>query len=193
MESDFRRPDLLVVDGIFDKRAQATISERVALAEFGVQELGPRRMGRARERAVIEDPVLAQTLWEALGPLVAPIRRWFPNPPTYLRPPVTAWEASGCNPRSRLYRYSLGGDFSMHRDEPWRPDERTRSMLTVLVYLPTGGEPCVGGETVVDGEAVHVRDWRVAVFDHRIPHEGRPVESGRKLVLRNDIVATAVT
>jgi hypothetical protein len=55
------------------------------------------------------------------------------------------------------------------------------------VYLPAGG--CLGSESVVDGEVVHVRDWRVAIFDHRLPHEGKPVESGHKLVLRNDIIA----
>jgi hypothetical protein len=86
-----------------------------------------------------------------------------------------------------LYRYSIGGDFAPHQDEPWRPDPSTRSMLTILVYLPAGG--CLGGETVVDSEVVHVRDWRVAIFDHRLLHEGKPVESGHKLVLRNDVIA----
>ncbi len=60
-------------------------------------------------------------------------------------------------------------------------------MLTVLVYLPAGG--CLGGATAIDGEVVPVKDWRTVVFDHRLLHEGTAVESGRKLVLRNDIVA----
>ena len=60
-------------------------------------------------------------------------------------------------------------------------------MLTVLVYLPAGG--CDGGETVIDGETVPVADGRVVVFDHGLLHEGKPVERGEKLVLRNDIVA----
>ncbi|MGH1489853.1 MAG: 2OG-Fe(II) oxygenase [Acidimicrobiales bacterium] len=96
-----------------------------------------------------------------------------------------------CNPRSRFYRYGLGGDFAPHQDEPWRPNESIISLLTVLVYLPAGG--CQGGETVIDGEVVQVRDWRVAMFDHRLRHEGKPVEVGEKLVLRNDIVAHVVT
>ena len=31
----------------------------------------------------------------------------------------------------------------------------------------------------------------VAFVDHRLPHEGRPVAAGHKLVLRNDVVARA--
>ena len=41
------------------------------------------------------------------------------------------------------------------------------------------------------GEAIVVKDWRIALFDHRLPHEGKPVDHGSKLVLRNDIVASA--
>lgn len=89
-----------------------------------------------------------------------------------------------------MYRYGIGGDFAPHYDEAWKPGPFERSMLTVLVYLPAGG--CLGGETVIDGEVVHVADWRVAIFDHRAQHEGKPVERGEKLVLRNDVIA-AVT
>lgn len=60
-------------------------------------------------------------------------------------------------------------------------------MLTLLLYLPAGG--CEGGETVIDGETVAVVEGRIVVFDHGLLHEGKPVERGQKLVLRNDIVA----
>ncbi len=82
----------------------------------------------------------------------------------------------------------MGGSFSSHEDEPWAPDESRRSLLTVLVYLPTE-EACIGGETVIDGEVVPVEPGRIVVFDHGLLHEGKPVERGRKLVLRNDVVA----
>jgi len=62
----------------------------------------------------------------------------------------------------------------------------------VLVYLPTD-EPCVGGETVIDGEVVSAEPGRVVVFPHDLLHEGRPVESGQKLVLRNDIIGVGVS
>jgi 2OG-Fe(II) oxygenase superfamily len=84
--------------------------------------------------------------------------------------------------------FELGASFPPHTDEPWRPDETTRSIATVLVYLPAGG--CEGGETVIDGEVVPVVDSRIVLFEHSLQHEGRPVERGTKIVLRNDIVAT---
>ena len=46
---------------------------------------------------------------------------------------------------------------------------------------------------MIDGEVIQVRGWRVVIFDHRLRHEGKPVEAGEKLVLRNDIVAQVVS
>lgn len=188
MRVERRRSDIAVLDDVFDEHDRAIIEAAVRSARFEVQALGQRRMGQARERAIIEDDMLTDLLWQRLGPVVRPIESWLRHPPSYLTPPIDRWEASGCNPRTRLYRYGLGGDFAPHQDEPWRPDHTTRSMLTVLVYLPAGG--CQGGETVADGEVVQVEGWRVALFDHRLLHEGKPVERGSKLVLRNDVVAT---
>lgn len=80
----------------------------------------------------------------------------------------------------------MGASFSEHEDEPWWPDARTRSFLSVVVYLPSGG--CEGGETVVNGEVIPALSGRVLVFDHGLSHEGRPVERGVKIVARTDIV-----
>jgi predicted 2-oxoglutarate/Fe(II)-dependent dioxygenase YbiX len=85
---------------------------------------------------------------------------------------------------------SKGDRFAPHVDEAFRPAAMKRTFLTLLLYLPTG-EPCLGGETVVDGEVVSVTPGRTVLFDHRLVHEGRPVEDGVKIVLRNDIVGCA--
>ncbi|MCP3883015.1 MAG: hypothetical protein GY701_32145 [Sulfitobacter sp.] len=188
MQVHRRRPEIAVLDDVFTDEDKRVIGAAASAARFETQALGPRRMGRARERAVINDNPVAELLWQRIEPVVRPISSWFPEPPGHLTPPIENWEATSCNPRTRFYRYSLGGDFAPHQDEPWRPDQTTRSMLTVLVYLPAGG--CTGGETVVDTEVVQVQDWRVAIFDHRLRHEGKPVENGQKLVLRNDVIAT---
>jgi len=45
---------------------------------------------------------------------------------------------------------------------------------------------------VIDGEVVSAEPGRVVVFPHDLLHEGRPVESGQKLVLRNDIIGVGV-
>ena len=71
----------------------------------------------------------------------------------------------------------------------WTPDANTRSVLTVLVYLPSS--ECVGGETRLDpDQLIEPMAWRIAVFDHAVLHEGSPVERGQKQVLRNDVIAT---
>lgn len=144
---------------------------------------------RSRKRAVVDDPAIAEVLWRTLAPAVGAIGEWFADPRRQLEPSMDHWHAVGCNPRTRFYYYGLGGDFLLHEDEAWKPAAYVRSMLTILVYLPT--EACVGGETVIDGEVVKVEPWRVAIFDHRLKHEGKPVEGGTKLVLRNDVVASA--
>ncbi|MEM9893532.1 MAG: 2OG-Fe(II) oxygenase [Actinomycetota bacterium] len=168
----------------------AVIAETVAEASFEEQQLGPRHH-RYRERAIVESPAIADGLWDALSPHVAELGRWLADSARSWERPVDEWRATGCNPRSRFYRYHPGTSYAPHRDAPWRPDAGTRSVLTVLVYLPSGD--CVGGATRygVD-ELIEPADWRIAVFDHAVLHEGTPVERGRKLVLRNDVVATWV-
>ena len=105
-------------------------------------------------------------------------------------PPIDGWTLDRCNDRIRYYRYGLGDRFAPHFDETFRPRHGERTFLTVLVYLPTD-EPCVGGETVIEGAVVHAVPGRLVVFDHRLIHEGRPIERGQKMVLRTDVIASA--
>ena len=58
----------------------------------------------------------------------------------------------------------------------------------LLNKLLVGGD-CVGGETAFDhGPAVPAEAGRVTVFPHDLPHAGRAVRSGTKVVLRTDVV-----
>lgn len=167
---DQRRQDILVLDDCFAPEELALFAAAVQSAHFEPQDLGRGVISR-RERAELDDVEIAEMLWERIGPHLRPVPDWFDGPGTpRLEPPIEDWVAVGCNPHSRLYRYAMGAAFSEHEDEPWKPDPSTRSMLTVLVYLPAGG--CEGGETVIDGEAVPVVDGRVVVFDHGLLHEG---------------------
>jgi len=115
---------------------------------------------------------------------------WFSGQPPRLDPAIERWAFTGCNERIRYYRYGIGDRFAPHYDEPFRPRVGQRTLLTVLVYLPAN-DGCAGGETVINGAVVPVKAGRIAVFDHRLVHEGRPVERGRKLVLRTDVIASA--
>lgn len=190
MNTDRRRRNILVVDDLLDKKQLDHLSEIASNATFQTQDLD-RGTFTARQRAVTEDASITTILWNSLKPNLGVPTDWFDEPGTpRLNPQLDEWEFVGCNPRSRIYSYGMGGRFSEHQDEPWRPNETTRSLLTVLLYLPTDG--CEGGETVIDGEVVQAVAGRVVVFDHYLLHEGKPVERGTKLVLRNDIVASAL-
>lgn len=185
---DQRRNDIVVLDGCFTTGELSMLSSLADSLSFEPQGAGHVHV--RRERADIEETSVAEVLWQRVGLHLSPVSDWFDaSCAPRLEPPLDRWEFVGCNPRSRFYRYGLGASFSEHQDEPWKPDSTTRSMLTVLVYLPRGG--CEGGETVVDGEVVPVVDGRVVVFEHGLLHEGKPVERGQKLVLRNDIIAKA--
>ena len=194
MDATWLREDILVLDGALSNEELSQLASMADSAIFGEQELG-RVIGghRARSRAVCESGEVAVLLWEHLALHVKPLTKWFDGRPgaPNVNPPLTSWTPSGCNQRTRFYRYSLGANFSEHEDEPWKPHPYERSFLTVLVYLPTG-ELCVGGETVVDGIVVQALPNRIAVFPHGLLHEGRPVEKGEKLVLRNDVLAMAL-
>lgn len=182
------RRGLMVVDDLFDQAELDLLVGVAASLDFSDQELGRGVIGR-RQRAVTDDRRVPTLLWTRIAPVLPPLAALFPGGPgtPSLDPPISSWRAVGCNPRTRFYRYPMGAAFSEHEDEPWRPDATSRTLLTVLVYLPTGG--CVGGETVIDGEVVTVVDGRTVVFDHGLLHEGKAVEAGQKLTLRSDILA----
>jgi hypothetical protein len=190
------RPDegIMVVDGLLTGVDEARLVGVLDTVEVRPQELGRSSRVRTRRRGESRSALVPELLWGRIGPLLPAPAAWFPAGPTRTRPSlepdVRHWRWSGCSPLTRLYEYGPGDEFRPHVDEPWRAGPQRRSLLTVLVYLPTG-EPCRGGETVVEGRAIAPLPGRVVVFDHRLVHAGQPVEAGRKLVLRNDVVAEA--
>jgi prolyl 4-hydroxylase len=195
MPTEMRGEGLLVADGLLSGQDLARL-EPVG-AHFHIQRTsaGVARDGlpERREHASRDDEGLAALLWARLAPVLPPLPEWYGDDAlTHLDPPLARWSAVGCNPRIRYYRYQLGDRFAPHYDEPFRARLGLRTFLTVLVYLPTG-VACAGGETVINGEVIGVLTGRIAVFDHRLIHEGRPVEGGSKLVLRTDIVAEATS
>lgn len=88
----------------------------------------------------------------------------------------------------RFYKYSAGQRFRMHKDGPWREDGLV-SRLSFLVYLNEGFE---GGETGFRDFAVRPRTGGALVFVHDTWHEGAPVTSGTKYVLRSDVMYAPV-
>ncbi|MDC0721990.1 2OG-Fe(II) oxygenase [Nannocystis bainbridge] len=130
---------------------------------------------RNNTRVIRDDLELAHGLWQRLAPFV-PARRH-------------GWQAVGLNERLRFYRYEPGQYFRWHHDGAFHRSLHEQSLLTVMLYLDA---EFTGGSTEFEhaGEVVRVAPERgmVLVFDHPLCHQGAPVRSGVKHVLRTDVM-----
>ncbi len=132
MKIDRRRPDLLVADGLFHATQLRTLESFARTANYESQRLSPGGV-RDRQRAVLDNPQIEMLRWDALAPIVGEPADWFEESASPVQsPPIGGWAVTGCNPRTRVYSYGLGGSFSPHQDEAWQPNQATKTLLTVL-------------------------------------------------------------
>jgi len=142
---------------------------------------GPLRRPEVRNnrRVILDDVDRAKDLWQRVREY-APTRRG-------------DWVAIGANERLRFYRYDPGQQFEWHHDGCFERPNGERSLLTYMIYLNNGFE---GGETrfseiqstAMPGGAVVPQTGLALVFAHQLRHKGDTVISGRKYVLRTDIM-----
>jgi len=138
---------------------------------------------RDNERLELHDEALAA--WFA-GALRAALGDDFPA--RFAGAPFVA-----ASPRLRFYRYAPGQRFRPHRDGAAHAPGAT-SRVTALLYLndADGGEtvlmPAGPGADPSTRIAVAPRAGDALLFEHALWHEGRPVASGEKLVLRADLL-----
>jgi predicted 2-oxoglutarate/Fe(II)-dependent dioxygenase YbiX len=181
--------DLFVIRGFLSAEECARHIAATEAAGYGDAPIstfaGPQinKKMRNNDRVMIDDPALAAELWQRLQPFVDAKRG-------------TSWHASGLNERLRFYRYDPGQQFDWHFDGHFERSPLEQSSLTFMVYLNAGFE---GGTTDFDFRLISAQngptDLSVApesgmalVFPHRILHRGSPVTSGRKYVLRSDVM-----
>jgi predicted 2-oxoglutarate/Fe(II)-dependent dioxygenase YbiX len=132
---------------------------------------------RDNARLIVDNSSLADEWWRRAGPLL----------PQRLR----GRRAVGFNERFRFYRYEPGQRFAPHFDGHFSRENGERSQLTFMVYL---NSDFTGGETKFyndDGElrmAVRPETGMALVFVHQQLHEGASVGTGRKYVLRTDVM-----
>jgi prolyl 4-hydroxylase len=131
---------------------------------------------RNNTRVIIDDLELAERLWP----------RFVPHMPQRLG----AYAPVGLNERFRFYRYEPGQQFDWHRDGSFVRSDEEQSLLTLLFYL---NDDCEGGTTdfmfVTDKTIQVVPEMGMGlVFSHPFYHRGAPVTSGRKYVLRTDVM-----
>ncbi|PAY19061.1 hypothetical protein CKO51_13080 [Rhodopirellula sp. SM50] len=135
---------------------------------------------RNNMRVIVDNDTRAEWLWKRAEPFV---------PDT-----IADWQPIGLNERLRFYRYDPGEQFDWHSDGCFIRDNGDRSFLTFLVYL---SEDCTGGETLFSDNRVRPQfgDFSVApqtgkalFFEHTLLHKGERVTTGRKYVLRSDVM-----
>ena len=135
---------------------------------------------RDNARLIVDDSALAATLWQRLQP--------------FLPASIDQWRLQGLNERFRFYRYDPGQRFAPHLDGYFERANGDRSHLTFMIYLNddfAGGETrFYSGDTTQPRATVRAERGMALVFAHLQLHEGAAVVSGRKYVLRTDVMYT---
>ncbi|HSE22366.1 MAG TPA: 2OG-Fe(II) oxygenase [Pyrinomonadaceae bacterium] len=126
---------------------------------------------RNNARVIIDDADRARQLWSRVEANVPRI--------------LEGRQVIGLNERFRFYRYDPGEQFAPHTDGCFRRDNGEESLLTFMIYLNEG---CEGGETNFGEVQIVPKTGMGLIFDHDLLHEGAAVLSGRKYVLRSDVM-----
>ena len=136
---------------------------------------------RNNDRVAFNDAELADDMW-------ARIQSFLPE--------LDGQVACGVDSRLRIYRYFPGQQFKRHMDGTATSESGHRSKLSYLIYL---NDDCVGGSTTFS-DYIDVNDRQekrdlivipatgtALLFRHQRWHEGTPVVSGVKYVLRSEV------
>jgi len=164
-------PDLLSAD---ECEEYIAMSERAGYGAAPISAFGGEVMRpdvRNNARVMLDDEKIAASLWERIKSEV----------PMFLN----GRQAIGLNERLRFYRYDPGQQFATHMDGSFVRQNGERSLLTFMVYLNDVFE---GGETVFIETTVRPQKGMGLIFQHALVHEGASVISGRKYVLRSDVM-----
>ena len=154
------------------------MSERVGFGDAPISEVGGeivRPEIRNNARVMIDDEKTASLLWDRIKA----------NVPVFLN----GRQARGVNERLRFYRYDPGQQFVAHVDGSFARSNGEQSLLTLMVYL---NEAFEGGETIFNEAKIKPQIGMALIFQHALMHEGAAVTSGRKYVLRSDVMYDVV-
>ncbi|KAJ3232720.1 hypothetical protein HDU81_002770 [Chytriomyces hyalinus] len=171
---------------------QECISLITTLEEIGFEKalisVGPGKevldeTYRKSQRRIIDSVPLSEAIWERIKHLV---------PETVLSPAGLQMKVVGLNERLRVLKYVPGDSFKPHRDSTFSRGNEM-SVFTVQVYLNDCDE---GGSTAMwgDGKSSDIKrearceTGQVAIFSHRIMHEGSEVVKGVKYTIRTEVM-----
>lgn len=186
-----------------------TPSECVAIItqaeNFGFEGCGYSKTMRITDRVPVMGEELAGMLFERVKSLLPPIlvhRTMDGLKPFGVRPDMAegTWVATGLNPCFRACRYVPGGFFQPHYDGGFDYSSKHRSIKTYMLYLNDGFEG--GSTTFYEEDQRHysepdrskaVYDFQpelgaCLVFNHFICHDGGVLKTGKKYILRSEVM-----
>ncbi len=150
------------------------LSENIGYTEAEVSlNSGATMMKNIRNnyRILYQNEILAQKYWEILknfSPLF-----------------IEDMHVIGLNEQFRFYKYELNQRFKRHIDGRFQRNDTEESRITFMIYLNDDFE---GGETAFDNLKIIPKKGNALCFVHEQKHEGCPVVSGVKYVLRSDVM-----
>ncbi|WP_103068225.1 2OG-Fe(II) oxygenase [Aquimarina sediminis] len=171
-------PEIFLIENFLSKEMCTQFIERgeqVSFEEAKVNIHGKQVMVkgiRNNKRILFKDEILGQKTWLQIQP--------------FINKSFGKHAAIGLNEMFRIYKYDIGQRFKMHRDGSYVRNENECSFFSFLIYLNDDFE---GGETYFEkGITVIPKQGDALVFYHPLRHEGKPIVSGTKYVLRTDIM-----
>lgn len=180
MEKTILHPEIFLIENFLtneecDHYIELTKDKVFEEAKINMQGRQVMSKGiRNNDRLIVFDNKLAENLFQKASGFL---------PQTHKNYKVT-----GFNEMFRIYKYSPGQRFKMHRDGSYIRNEHEKSFYTFLIYLNDDFE---GGETEFEGLfTVAPKKGSALVFHHPLRHEGKTLINGLKFVLRTDIMYT---
>lgn len=136
---------------------------------------------RKSDRFMIDSPKLAKYVWDRIKSVTT-------------LPDRSGMSAAEINERLRFLRYDKGGNFQIHCDGKYtRPGGTASSFMTLLLYLNSDYTGCRTRLYSTDEEKTYdfpPSPGTVLIHDHRVNHAATELVSGRKYVIRSDIMYT---
>ena len=176
----------------------------------GMCDASPDKRYRNNMRCEVSSIPLARALFDRIRPFIADAEQIVTAANCEAYPQNTLmigdWRLEGANDHFRLCFYEPGGHFGPHYDGEYNPDPNVCSIKTLMLYL---NDDYAGGATnFVSEHALHfdealniyrspagavVASVKAArgdalIFDHKILHEGGIVDSGRKFIIRSELM-----
>ena len=183
----FIDPDIFTVDGVLSAEECSALIERAESIGFDAASVrtrsGQKMMTEIRnnDRVNLDDPELAALMWARISQVL---------------PLIDGQHAVGVDDHLRFYRYEPGQEFKRHKDGSVTNQQGQVSKLSYLIYL--NGDFDGGSTTFRDYEGKEEKRRKIEhiitpaagtalLFRHQRWHEGSPLISGRKYVLRTDV------